>query len=283
MHGNRDPADIWRARFARLRAGGISGVLVGGGDTAMLADAAHAEGLTFHAWTWIMNRSGDAWVKANHPEWFNVSRNGDSSLTHPPYVGYYQWLCPTRPEVRAYLRSLVTEVAEIPGVDAVHLDYIRHPDVILPRGLWSKYGLVQDHEMPEYDFCYCDVCRDTFRAQSGYDPLSVADPSADQAWREFRWNSISEVVAILAAAAHAHNRADLGGRLSDAGARPHAGAPGLGHMAARCRLPDDLSPLSRPGHPVDRECGARRARGHSDIGTAVRRPARARSGSGRIG
>jgi uncharacterized lipoprotein YddW (UPF0748 family) len=206
VHGNNDPAEIWRARFGRLRSGGISGVLVGGGDTAVLAGSAHAEGLTFHAWTWIMNHSGDAWVKANHPEWFNVSRNGDSSLTHPPYVGYYQWLCPTRPAVRAYLRSLVTEVAETPGVDAVHLDYIRHPDVILPRGLWSTYNLVQDHEMPEYDFCYCSVCRDTFRAQSGYDPLSVADPPADQAWREFRWNSISEVVAILAATAHAHNR-----------------------------------------------------------------------------
>jgi len=205
VHGNSDPVDSWRARFARLRAGGISGVLVGGGDTAMLAGAAHAEGLEFHAWTWVMNHSGDAWVKVEHPEWFNVSRNGESSLTHPPYVGYYQWLCPTRPEVREYLRSLITVVAETAGVDAVHLDYIRHPDVIMPRGLWSRYGLVQDHEMPEYDYCYCGVCRDTFRAQSGYDPLSVSDPSADRAWREFRWNSISEVVSILAAAAHAHN------------------------------------------------------------------------------
>jgi uncharacterized lipoprotein YddW (UPF0748 family) len=206
VHGNNDPLAMWRTRFARLRAGGVSGVLVGGGDTAMLADAAHAEGLAFHAWTWIMNRSGDAWVKANHPEWFNVSRNGESSLTHPPYVGYYQWLCPTRPDVRQYLNSLIVEVAEIAGVDGVHLDYIRHPDVILPRGLWANYNLVQDHEMPEYDFCYCGVCRETFRQQAGYDPLSVADPSADQAWREFRWNSISEVVVMLAATVHTHNR-----------------------------------------------------------------------------
>ena len=207
VHGNdTEDAAAWRARFARFRAGGITGVVVGGGNTRLLAGAAHEEGLEFHAWTWILNRSGDAWVKANCPEWFDVNRNGDSSLAKPPYVGYYQWLCPSRPEVRDYLRGIVRNVAEIPGVDAVHLDYIRHPDVILPRGLWSKYNLVQDHEMPEYDYCYCTVCRNKFTAQSGYDPLSVADPTMDVAWREFRWNSISELVTLLSQDVRAHNR-----------------------------------------------------------------------------
>jgi uncharacterized lipoprotein YddW (UPF0748 family) len=207
VHGNdKDDAFTWHARFARIRAGGVTGVLVGGGNTAMIAEAAHAEGLGFHAWTWILNRSGDAWVKANHPEWFDVSRNGDSSLTKPPYVGYYQWLCPSRPEVRDYLCTIVKGVAQIPGVDAVHLDYIRHPDVILPAGLWSKYNLVQDHEMPEYDFCYCTVCREKFQRESGHDPLSLADPTADKAWREFRWTSITELVTLLAQTVHAEHR-----------------------------------------------------------------------------
>ena len=206
VHGNNvDVEPVWRAKFARLRAAGITGVLVGGGNTAMIAAAAHAEDLTFHAWTWVMNRSGDAWVKANHPDWFNVSRNGDSSLVKPPYVGYYQWLCPSRPEVREYLRGVVKEIAETPNVDAVHLDYIRHPDVILPIGLWAQYHLVQDHEMPEYDFCYCAVCREKFKGQSGYDPLSLPDPSADVPWREFRWNSIVEMVTALSQAVRAHN------------------------------------------------------------------------------
>ena len=207
VHGNAtDPMSVWHERFARWRAAGLTGVVVGGGDTALLASSAHAEGLDFHAWTWIMNRNGDAWVKANHPEWFDVSRNGDSSLTKPPYVPYYQWLCPSRPEVRAYLNDIVKGVAETPGVDAVHLDYIRHPDVILPRGLCAKYNLVQDHEMPEYDFCYCAVCRDKFKRQSGYDPLSRPDPTSDVAWREFRWNSITEVVTMFAATVHAQGR-----------------------------------------------------------------------------
>ena len=203
VHGNsRDDAASWRALFGRVRAAGITGVLVGGGDAATLAAAARAEGLAFHRWTWIMNRSGDEWVKKNHPEWFNVSRAGESSLTKPPYVSYYQWLCPTRPEVRDYLRGIVDEVAREPGVDGVHLDYIRHPDVILPRGLWSKYNLVQNEELPEFDFCYCDVCRAAFKRETGTDPLKLPDPTADRAWREFRWNAITGVVRTLSGAVH---------------------------------------------------------------------------------
>ncbi|HEY4321363.1 MAG TPA: hypothetical protein VGM77_09320 [Gemmatimonadales bacterium] len=206
VHGNdTDSLDTWRAKFGRLRSAGISGVLVGGGNNALIASAAKAEGLTYHAWTFILNRSGDAYAKEHYPDWFDISRKGESSLTHPPYVGYYQWFCPTRPGVRDYLQRQVTEIAEIAGVDAVHLDYIRHPDVILPRGLWAKYNLVQDHEMPEYDFCYCQVCRDTFKSESGYDPLSLADPTQDIPWRQFRWNSITQLVTQLAAAVRAHN------------------------------------------------------------------------------
>ncbi len=198
VHGNADSEATWRATFQRLADAGITGVLVGGGDLDTLTAAAHEAGLSFHAWTWMLNRSGDAKVKVEHPEWFDVSRNGDSSLTHPPYVGYYQWLCPTRPAVRDYLGAIVDQVAAHPGVDGVHLDYIRHPDVILPRGLWSKYHLVQDHEMPEYDFCYCQVCRDTFTAQYGTDPLELPAPPADQAWRQFRYDSVTDLVKGLA-------------------------------------------------------------------------------------
>ncbi len=198
VHGGADRTGAeWRDRFARLRDAGITGVLVSGGDTALLSGAAHEAGLEFHRWLWILNRSGDAWVKENHPEWFDVSRNGESSLTHPPYVGYYQWLCPTREPVREYLRGVIGEVARDDAVDGVHLDYIRHPDVILPVGLWSKYGIVQDKEYPEYDFCYCDVCRSTFTMQGGTDPLEQPDPTADIAWREFRWNSVTGVVRVL--------------------------------------------------------------------------------------
>ncbi len=156
VHGDRD-YDLaeWHRRFARLRDAGLDAVLVGGGDIDLVSGAAQAEGLEFHRWFWTLNRNGDEWVQNNHPEWFTVSRNLESSLEHPPYVDYYRWVCPSREPVREYLRGLVGELAAHPAVDGVHLDYVRHCDVILPRGLWETYDLVQDTELPEFDFCYC--------------------------------------------------------------------------------------------------------------------------------
>jgi len=190
VHGDRDRDEgEWRRRFARLRESGVEAVLVGGGDIELVSSAARAEGLEYHRWFWTMNRNGDAWARENHPEWFTVSRNLQRSLELPPYVDYYRWVCPSREPVRAYLRGLVGDLAANPAVDGVHLDYVRHCDVILPRGLWETYDLVQDVEHPQFDFCYCDVCREQFAALDGRDPLEIPDPPADEAWRRFRWDS----------------------------------------------------------------------------------------------
>jgi uncharacterized lipoprotein YddW (UPF0748 family) len=197
--GDRTPAQ-WRDQYHRLAEAGFHGVLVGGGDTAAHAQAARVAGLEFHRWIWTLNRSGDTWVRENHPEWFTVSRNGDSSLDHPPYVNYYRWLCPTKEGVRAYLRESMLEVARDPRVGGVHLDYVRHCDVILPRGLWERYDLVQDRELPEFDFCYCETCREAFSAAHGTDPLELPDPPADETWRQFRWDSVTGLVAEIAEA-----------------------------------------------------------------------------------
>lgn len=203
VHGGGGPREgSWSAHFARLKAAGVYGVLVGGGDVATLAAAAHDQGLVFHRWIWVLNRNGDEWARRIHPEWFTVSRNGESSLDRPPYVDYYRWVCPRRAAVRLYLRDVVRPIARQRGVDGVHLDYIRYPDVILPRGLWSKYGLVQDRELPEFDFCYCDVCRSTFAGRTGIDPIDLPDPAANEVWREFRWESVSLAVGDLARVVH---------------------------------------------------------------------------------
>jgi len=207
VHGDRDYDEAgWRERFSRLKGAGVGAVLVGGGDVGLVADAAHAEGLEYHRWFWTMNRTGDPWAQENHPEWFTISRNGESSLDVPPYVGYYRWVCPTREPVREYLRGLVDELAADERVDGVHLDYVRHCDVILPRGLWDTYDLVQDVEHPEFDFCYCEVCRDAFGAQTGRDPLTMDDPTSDDAWRRFRWDSVTEAVRGLADTVHARGK-----------------------------------------------------------------------------
>jgi len=203
VHGNSDRTpDEWLSQFRRLREEGFSGVLVGGGDTEILARAAHEHDLEFHRWVWTLNRNGDSWVKENHPEWFTVSRKLESSLEKPPYVGYYRWLCPTKKGVRDYLRESILDLARDPQVDGIHLDYVRHCDVILPRGLWSKYDLIQDREYPEFDFCYCDTCREEFSSRTGTDPLDLPDPTADEEWRRFRWDSVTGLVKILAEAVH---------------------------------------------------------------------------------
>jgi uncharacterized lipoprotein YddW (UPF0748 family) len=140
---------------------------------------------------------------STHPEWYAVSRSGASTATKPPYVDYYKFMCPSRDEVRQYLRGIVGELASVDGLASVHLDYIRVPDVILPVALWPKYNLVQDKEYPDFDFCYCQVCRDRFRSRSGVDPRDLADPPAHQAWVQYRYDTITEVVNLLSDEVHA--------------------------------------------------------------------------------
>ena len=198
----KSPAE-WQALFTRLRGAGFKGILVGGAFDPAMADAAHSADLEYHRWLWILNRAGDSWARENHPEWFTVSRNGDSTLDVPPYVDYYRWVCPSRAPVREYLRRSIDEAAAQPGLDGIHLDYIRYCDVILPRGLWERYDLVQDRELSEYDFCYCDECREQFEGLTGRDPLEMGDPPSDPDWARFRWDSVTRVVTDLSDVTHA--------------------------------------------------------------------------------
>ena len=197
--GADETPDQLRRRFAEIRAAGVHSLVLGGADEAVCALAA-AEGLDVHAWWWTLCR-GDQTLLTEHPEWYVVSRDGRSACDDPPYVGYYHFLCPTRPDVRRHLREKLSETLAIDGLAGACLDYIRFPDVILPRALWSKYDLVQHEELPRFDFCYCEVCREAFKALEGRDPLELPDPPADAAWRRFRWDAVTRLVNELAALA----------------------------------------------------------------------------------
>ena len=166
---------------------------------------AAAEGLELHAWV-VALRCNMTSIQQAHPEWFSVSRNGESCLEKPPYVRYYRWLCPSRPEVSDFVRKIVAELVAYTELKGVHLDYIRHPDVILPEVLQPKYNLVQDCEFPQFDFCYCPVCREAFRQQEGMDPLEMEDPSTNRAWTRFRYEGIRRIVAGAAESAHAADK-----------------------------------------------------------------------------
>jgi len=131
-------------------------------------------------------------IYKEHPEWYMVNRNGDSCVDTPAYVESYRFLCPSRSESLDFIAKRVNELSQYDQLDGVHLDFIRYPDVILAKSLQPKYGILQDSEYPEY--CYCDVCRKTFKDKTGLDPMELKDPTANVEWRQYRYDTISNFV-----------------------------------------------------------------------------------------
>lgn len=190
-----------RAKYRRLRDGGLYGIFLDGGIDDREFDIVREADLELHAWMWTTNRR-DAWIRENHPEWFMVSRSGKSCFDQPPYVEYYRWIAPANPQVQDYLCERAAELAGHPAVSGVHLDYVRYPDVILPRALWETYGLDQTEELPDYDFSYDDVTCAVFRERYGRDPREIADPATDQEWLHFRYQTVIDLVNRLADTVH---------------------------------------------------------------------------------
>lgn len=192
----------WQSWFALLKQNCISAVLFEGYDEAIYR-ACHEAGLEAHYWKWTMNRGE---CRKTHPEWFAVSRSGKSCYDNPAYVEYYRFLCPYREGVAEYLAADYVRESHLPYVDGVHLDYVRMPDVVLPIGLWKNYGIDQTRELPEYDFCYCDVCCRKFEELTGRDPRKVAVPQEDQSWINFRLDGITRVVNTITRAVKADGK-----------------------------------------------------------------------------
>ena len=201
--------ESYQQEYAKYKANGIDAVLINTGTNAELlarvAPIAIKEGLEVHAWMFTINRPGDK-IANEHPEWFAVSRDGKSCFDEPPYVGYYKWLCPTRPEAKAHILSLVEGLAKVEGVTSVHLDYIRYSDIYLPIGLLPKYKLKQETELPEFDFCYCDVCMSEFEKEHHKNPKNFTNPAVDIEWKQFRLNKVKAVVDEAYKIAHKNNK-----------------------------------------------------------------------------
>lgn len=150
--------------------------------------------LEIHTWMWTVPCNIPN-IILKHPDWFAVNGLGQPSHTHPAYVPYYKFLDPCHPEVQEFIAGNARSLAQIEGSDGVHLDYVRLPDVILAEALQPTYDIVQDKEYPEYDYNYSEHARTQFKAQTGIDPLKdLKDPSAHQEWRQFRYDSITNLV-----------------------------------------------------------------------------------------
>lgn len=192
----------YRKHFTLAKSCGISAILFEGYDENIYR-LCKESGLEAHYWKWTLNRRE---LMESRPEWFAVSRNGKSTAKEPPYVDYYRFLCPSHPEVAEYLAKDYLKLSELKYVDGMHLDYVRFPDVILPVGLWKNYDIEQTSELPEYDFCYCDLCRKLFKKQTGRDPLEEKYPMEDQSWINFRLDAVTRVVAAVHDTLKAHGK-----------------------------------------------------------------------------
>ena len=198
----KDTDDDLKARYTAFKAAGITGMFFEA-DSERHFRAAKAHGLEAHRWMWTFNR---AELITTQPDWYAKNRNGDSCADKPPYVNYYRWLCPSRPEVQQYLEKQVNDILDKDYIDGIHLDYVRYCDVVLPVNLWSNYHIEQTKELPEYDFCYCDVCRAKFKEQYGTDLSDIQYPEASLSWRLFRYHNITRVVNSLSGIAHQHKK-----------------------------------------------------------------------------
>jgi uncharacterized lipoprotein YddW (UPF0748 family) len=154
---------------------------------------------------WTVNRPGDTIANKN-PEWYAVNRNGQNSLEYRAYVNYYQWLSPFHPEARNHIINNAKKLMEVEGLASVHLDYVRYPDVILGADLQPKYNIVQDTELPEYDYGYHPIGIKEFKKIFNKNPLEMRNPHLSTEWRQFRLNAITSLVNEIIDIAHSKNK-----------------------------------------------------------------------------
>lgn len=197
--------EVLETKVAELESHGVEGILIsaGGYDVethTLCAKLAHKHGMEYHAWVpTMLNATCD-------PSWYAINREGASAYDTPVYASHYHFLCPTKPEVQDYLIEQYSKIAAIEDVDYVHLDFIRYPDVILPVGLWEKYGLVQHEEYAPADYCYCDHCVADFKEKYGIDIKAMEDPSQCQEWKQYRYDVITDLVSKIADQVHSQGK-----------------------------------------------------------------------------
>ncbi len=198
--------------FIQMDEAGIDGLMLYVPDMESYrraAELAKEHNVTLYAWIWTLNPRGDRQtLLEEHPEWFDVNREGNSLADWKAYVNSYKFLSAAVPEVRDYVVENVRRVCEMDGIDGICLDYCRIVDCILPISLAHNYeGLCQNTEIfPQYDFGYHPAAIKRFVDEYGYDPRSAADPVADTAWCNFRMKLITEVANLAAETAHSYGK-----------------------------------------------------------------------------
>ena len=202
VHPNQPPdtdktSDEWKLILGNLKKWGIDAVLILVRDKSVIDQVlpiALEADLELHAWIITMEFPDEITMK-EHPSWYVVNAKGESCIDKPAYINDYRWLCPSNPEVKEFTKKIVSDLCAYSELSGIHLDYIRYPDVVLAAFHRAKYDIPQDELIhPQFDYCYCEICRNQFRQISGLDPYLISDQSTNEAWRDFRHNSITKLV-----------------------------------------------------------------------------------------
>jgi len=206
---NTDTGGEWEKLLTNLKGWGVDSVLLLVREKSIIDKVlpiAVRTGIELHGWIITMEYPDKATMK-EHPSWYVVNGRGESCIDKPAYIDDYRWLCPSNPEVIEFTKSRVSELCAYNELAGVHLDYIRYPDVILAPAHRKLYDIPQDELIhPQFDYCYCDICRAGFEQISGLDPLMISDQDTNEAWREFRHNSLTTVVNELYGLVHKSNK-----------------------------------------------------------------------------
>ena len=104
-------------------------------------------------------------VLEKHPELVSIDARGGKAI-HRSFGDFYS-LCAANPKSHEILGQLMVEiVTKYPSIDGLHLDRIR---------------------FPEADFCFCDYCKEHFKADTGVELKPFANGSDEQRkWMEWR-------------------------------------------------------------------------------------------------
>ncbi len=178
---------------------------------ADLLERAHAAGLRVHAWVNALNLSNHRdgpLLEALGRDAVLVDRRGRSLLDYPelqippPDGEYYKmgtpaiWLDPAAPGVADWLAATFVELlAHYPELDGLHLDYLRHPDV-LPFTPGSRFGV-------GLDFGYGAATRARFRRATGLEAPSAETSASAGRWDDWRREQVGMLLRQIRGALRA--------------------------------------------------------------------------------
>jgi uncharacterized lipoprotein YddW (UPF0748 family) len=171
----------------------------------VLIRRAHAEGLRVHAWVNVFHLASNPTAPILRDlgrRAAAVDQHGRSILDYPgfevppPDRRYYRmgtpgvWLDPGAPGVRDRLVATFRElVGRYPGLDGVHLDYIRYPDV-LPFTPGARFGV-------GLSFGYGEPSRARFLRETGLvAPVGESLGNANR-WDDWRRAEVTRTVGAI--------------------------------------------------------------------------------------